>query len=296
MERVREDQHTDSIKLPVQPMRQTSRLRPAAIAAALAVLVTAILAYEFPMKHLQAKNVALNKQIGEEQSKADAAETHAKSADADAENSRADAKSANARAGDAMAQLATVKDQLAAAAERATTAKNQVVALQADMDKTKHDLETARSDSSTTQTRLAALQQQVTDYEARIGALTNQIQQAQLNEQFIKSPDLQLVTLQTKNQPAASGHILWDPATSKWLFVANGLKDPGPGKTYELWIITDKPIQAGTFKVNAAGEATLLVDLPAGLHITQAAVTDEPAGGVPAPTGQMQLAGNVQRS
>ena len=75
---------------------------------------------------------------------------------------------------------------------------------------------------------------------------------------------------------------------------------PAPeGKTYELWFVTaaEEKIPAGTFDVGASGEATLLVEIPEGIGtLVLAAVTDEPAGGSPQPTGSFQVLGPVARS
>src|SRR5947209_734620 len=119
MKRVQVGPQNDTIKLP-PPAQKQSWVWPAAIAAALAIIITGIAAYVGPMRNLQAKNVALNTQLNDAKSKADAAETQAKTAQADAETARADAKSSNARASDALAQVATIREQLASATERAT--------------------------------------------------------------------------------------------------------------------------------------------------------------------------------
>ncbi|MCL6640158.1 MAG: anti-sigma factor, partial [Candidatus Rokubacteria bacterium] len=73
-----------------------------------------------------------------------------------------------------------------------------------------------------------------------------------------------------------------------YLLVTN-LPPPGPGRTYELWTLRGgAPRPAGTFEVGPSGEATVRV-APAG-PVDAFAVTVEPAGGVPAPTGPVVLA------
>ena len=66
-------------------------------------------------------------------------------------------------------------------------------------------------------------------------------------------------------------------------------------KDYQLWSIADgPPDDAGVFRATAGGEATHVVDRVRSLDkITTWAVTIEPAGGVPQPTGDMILAGTV---
>ena len=81
-----------------------------------------------------------------------------------------------------------------------------------------------------------------------------------------------------------------------WHFHAAALRSPGAGRTYQLWFITpaQEKISAGTFDVDASGEGSLEVPLPPGLDVVAlAAVSDEPAGGSPQPTGSIHLAGAV---
>jgi anti-sigma-K factor RskA len=79
---------------------------------------------------------------------------------------------------------------------------------------------------------------------------------------------------------------------------ASGLEPPPPGKTYELWWITKQkgPVPAGTFTAESGNEVIAKVDPPpVGEHLMLTAVTLEPAGGVPKPTGAMYLKGAPER-
>ena len=93
--------------------------------------------------------------------------------------------------------------------------------------------------------------------------------------------------------PGAGGTTVVDPRTRTALFYAHALPAPGPGKTYELWYITDRgPVAAGVFDVDACGDGALRVDeIPDLEKVLAWAVTLEPAGGVPQPTGEMVLKG-----
>ena len=98
-------------------------------------------------------------------------------------------------------------------------------------------------------------------------------------------------------QPEAIGRVFIDGRNGRWYFFTTGMKPPAAGKTYELWLISEaKKIPAGTFNVNDQGAATLLgtvPPLPGGATVTLA-VTDEPRGGTEAPTGKLQILGQVQ--
>jgi anti-sigma-K factor RskA len=78
------------------------------------------------------------------------------------------------------------------------------------------------------------------------------------------------------------------------LLVAAGLPPAPAGKTYQLWAIVGKqaPVSAGVFSVDAKGSGSLRVPTLAGVgKVDVFAVTLEPAGGLPAPSGPMYLAG-----
>jgi anti-sigma-K factor RskA len=113
---------------------------------------------------------------------------------------------------------------------------------------------------------------------------------------MLRSPEVQVVPLRGGAQPGAAGRLFFDRAAGRWYLHASGLAPAGAGKTYELWFIDaeQRKIPAGTYDVDAAGQATIEVAVPkdAGT-LALAAVTDEPAGGVPQPTGQIQLVGEL---
>jgi len=113
----------------------------------------------------------------------------------------------------------------------------------------------------------------------------------------LRSPAVEVVALHAPGpQPKAAARIFWDRARGVWHFTVTNLEPPPPGKTYELWFITvdERKVPAGTFEVNASGEGSLEVEVPSDIGpIAVAAVTDEPAGGVPQPTGSIQLVGKL---
>ncbi len=91
--------------------------------------------------------------------------------------------------------------------------------------------------------------------------------------------------------PRAAGHTYVDPRSREALFYAFDLPALPSGKTYELWYIAGgKPVAAGTFAMDSRGSASLKVEQVPDVSSIQAwAVTIEPAGGVPQPTGATVL-------
>lgn len=107
--------------------------------------------------------------------------------------------------------------------------------------------------------------------------------------------DVAMMTLTANGVAAPSagegGHMFWDHDRNTWTLVAHGLPALKPGRTYQLWLVTASgKVSAGTFApVN--GDAIVRATYPLAPSDLQAiAVTDEPAGGMPQPTGPMIIA------
>jgi anti-sigma-K factor RskA len=80
------------------------------------------------------------------------------------------------------------------------------------------------------------------------------------------------------------------------LFYTTNLHSLPSDHTYELWLIptVGNPVDIGIFNTDTRGNGqVILTSLPQGLTAKAFAVTIEPAGGVPAPSGPMVLVGPV---
>lgn len=109
----------------------------------------------------------------------------------------------------------------------------------------------------------------------------------------ITGPGVSVVQLSSTGVRPPTARMFWDRATNRWTLFAHGLPALKPGRTYELWLVTaDKKIPAGIFEPSDDGSAVVRATYalqPADLKAI--AITDEPAGGVSAPTGAVILAG-----
>jgi anti-sigma-K factor RskA len=94
--------------------------------------------------------------------------------------------------------------------------------------------------------------------------------------------------------PGARAGVLWVEGQREAVLVTLGLRPAPEGKAYELWVIAGgAPVPAGVFQVDAQGRTVLHIPPGTTGGARTFAVTLEPAGGTPAPTGPMVLAGNV---
>jgi hypothetical protein len=107
-------------------------------------------------------------------------------------------------------------------------------------------------------------------------------------------------TIQVDLSPAAARLVphakaFYNPAGGLLFYTTNLLPLPS-GRAYELWLIPSEgsPVDAGVFNTDSQGNGqVILPSLPQGLAAKAFAVTIEPAGGVPAPTGPKVLIGLV---
>ena len=118
--------------------------------------------------------------------------------------------------------------------------------------------------------------------------------EAQSQVAVLAAPDLARIDL--TGQPAAPGasaRAFWSRSRGL-VFTASNLPTPPPGRAYQLWVITAQPapISAGMLRPDAGGRVNVRFDLPSDLPRPVAiAVTLEPEGGVPSPTGDKYLVG-----
>jgi anti-sigma-K factor RskA len=146
------------------------------------------------------------------------------------------------------------------------------------------------------QAELAALREDLRRQGEELAALREQAGQARESILLVSSPAVKVIDLAGQGPGAgSSARVFWDPGRRQWRLYAANLAPAGSGKTYQLWLITPSAkLSAGTFDPGAEGEASGSVEVPPDSGpILAAAVTDEPAGGSPQPTGAILLLGKL---
>jgi hypothetical protein len=171
----------------------------------------------------------------------------------------------------------------------------QVQAMKQDAVERSQRLTTVENSLAATNQALARLQQDAAAKEARAVALEKTLRSAQESLAMLRAANLKMVTLGAQGPQPVDAHarVLWDQDRGMWQIVASGMRPPKPGRTFEVWCITSdqRKIAAGTFDIDDHGNADAMFHLPPGIEdIAVAAITDEPIGGVQAPTGEIHLA------
>jgi hypothetical protein len=112
----------------------------------------------------------------------------------------------------------------------------------------------------------------------------------------ITGRDVAMVQLTSSAAREPSAMMFWDHSRNGWTLIAHNLPALKPGRTYQLWLVTPTgKISAGTF-MPENGEAMVRATYALARDSLRAvAVTDEPAGGMPQPTGSMVVIGNATK-
>jgi anti-sigma-K factor RskA len=112
---------------------------------------------------------------------------------------------------------------------------------------------------------------------------------------FMESHDTVTVALAAQpGQPQGAARVMYN--TKMGMLMYEGEIAPAPAaKSYELWVIpTDgKPINAGVFNPITGRADHWMMKMPPGVEPKMFAVTLEPQGGMPQPTGPMVLVGHA---
>jgi len=154
--------------------------------------------------------------------------------------------------------------------------------------------------TATLRQQIGGLQAQLGETRARLDrterlldAATRAVNGAQLRMAVLMAPDLARVDMAGGTPaPRAAGRAFWS-RTRGLVFAASALPPLPAGRTYQLWVVTaQQPISAGLVRPDDNGAVTAFFATPPDIPPPVAmAVTLEPEGGVPAPTGDRYLMG-----
>lgn len=122
--------------------------------------------------------------------------------------------------------------------------------------------------------------------------LSGQLGNLQSQMDALLSPNTRIISMAGVETPQANAKVLWDTKTQTWTVYVRNLPPPPKDKDYQLWYVTkEAKINAAVFRTDERGSRELSLSLPPealqGLAAT--AVTLEPKGGSPQPTGKFYL-------
>jgi anti-sigma-K factor RskA len=149
-----------------------------------------------------------------------------------------------------------------------------------------HDLATLRAATE-------QQQDQLLEQEQRQEQLREQLQDSRAVADLMASSDTMVVPLASMpKMPKGAGRVVYSPKMGM-LFYDGVLEAPPAHKSYQLWLVPKdgNPINAGVFNPVSGQDTHWMMKLPKGIDPKAFAVTLEPAGGKPQPTGPKVLVG-----
>jgi hypothetical protein len=158
---------------------------------------------------------------------------------------------------------------------------------------TRSELMSTRSELSAMRDQLAEWQTRVADAERNAASTRTELVTYRRALDVITSQDLLQVSLQGVT-PAdrAQGKAFISRSLNAVIFSARDLPALPTGRVYQLWAIAGgQPISAGVFEPDPQGRGQIVSELSLAEPPAAIAVTLEPQGGVPSPTGPKILLG-----
>ena len=152
-----------------------------------------------------------------------------------------------------------------------------------------------RSEVRSLQQQLGEALLRVDESEKRVNVALRAAADLQAPFAILTAPDVRQIGLAGQPvAPNASARVYWSRSRGL-VFTGSNLPAAPAGRIYQLWFVTTKaPVSAGLFNSDNNGRPIVL-GTPANIPNPVAlAVTLEPDGGVPAPTGEKYLVGATQ--
>ena len=139
------------------------------------------------------------------------------------------------------------------------------------------------------------LDRQLADLHAQIEKQQTQLDEARELAGLFESKDTITIALAPQpGVPPTSAHVMYNAKMGMLMYDGNLIPTPA-NKSYELWLVptSGDPINAGVFNPAPGQSNHWMMKLPPGISPKAFAVSLEPAGGMPRPTGPMVLVGAV---
>jgi len=143
------------------------------------------------------------------------------------------------------------------------------------------------------------LRAQNSELALRAEASRSELARRDLRARVLESDDVRMLFLGGHGpQPNARAKVFWSQAAKRGILIAGHLEPLPPDRQYQLWVFVDgKPVDAGVFDVDPAGRTVFeSKDLAAVRTAENFAVTVEPRGGLPQPSGPIVLIGSPSAS
>jgi len=136
------------------------------------------------------------------------------------------------------------------------------------------------------------LQQANHQLQQQADVASGQLAQLQKDSEMLLRPTVRMASLQPMPAaPAAAAKVFWDTTSKDVYLLINNLPQPASDKQYQLWaMLNNQPVDLGVFDIR---QNKLMVRMKNVQNAQAFAITLEPKGGSPVPTGDMYVLGKL---
>jgi anti-sigma-K factor RskA len=141
---------------------------------------------------------------------------------------------------------------------------------------------------------VAQLSSQLSEARGRLDATNTELARARFESELLAAPDSHTAQLSgTEMARSARARLTFNETTGEAMLVASRLPPAPAGKAYQLWYIAaGKPLPGSVFTPDPSGRGRMRSSIPPeGRRAEVFAITLEPEGGLPAPSGEIYLKG-----
>ena len=124
--------------------------------------------------------------------------------------------------------------------------------------------------------------------------LTDQLATRDSLVMAMSGPGVMVYEMASSQVRQRGAKMFFDQLTNRWTLITHHLDAAPAGRTYQLWLVTKnaQKISAGTFNTDASGRAVVQATYAlAAIDLGAIAITEEPTGGSPQPTGDILIVG-----
>jgi anti-sigma-K factor RskA len=140
----------------------------------------------------------------------------------------------------------------------------------------------------------AQLQEQMNSLRASLEQQKNELREAREENEMFESSETRMVALTAMPGHPMTARVLYN---AKMGMVLCDVQAPAaPAKmAYQFWVVPKEgnPISAGVFNTGSGGWSSWMSDVPKGTEPMMFAITLEPEGGMPRPTGPMVMTAKI---
>ena len=147
----------------------------------------------------------------------------------------------------------TSEQQVAEARQSISVLQKQVADARQAQSASEKQLADLRQSQSSLTDQLTAAEKAETQARAQVVALTDRLER----ERDLARLKVATLASMLNNSPQALAVAVWDPNQKEGVFTVDKLPANAPDQRYELWVIDEKPVSAGTFSVGADGRVKL---------------------------------------